>query len=73
MVARHRASARQARHSKTLIRLSYKGTESFWILEFLSDQTGLSVVGHVAHGLTLEHAKSGDDEVLNAEGVMHPS
>jgi hypothetical protein len=46
------ALARLTRHSKTLIRLSCKGTESFWILGFLSDQAGLSVVGHVAHGLT---------------------
>jgi hypothetical protein len=27
----------QTRHSKTLIRPSCKGIESFWILEFLSD------------------------------------
>jgi hypothetical protein len=41
--ARLRASARLTRHSKTLIHPRCKGTESFWILKFLSDQTGLSV------------------------------
>jgi hypothetical protein len=43
MVTRHRALARLIRHSKTLICLSCKGTESFWIPRFLSDQAGLSV------------------------------
>jgi hypothetical protein len=52
MVTRHRALARVTRYSKTLIHPSCKGTESFWILEFLSDQPGLSVIGHAAHGLT---------------------
>jgi hypothetical protein len=52
MVAWHRAFARLTRHSKTLIRLSCKGIEYFWILGFLSDQAGLSVVGHATHGLT---------------------
>jgi hypothetical protein len=42
MVTWHRALAHLTRHSKTLICLSCKGTESFWILEFLSDQAGLS-------------------------------
>jgi hypothetical protein len=51
MVTWHRALARLTRHSKTLICSSYRGTESF-ILKFLSDQTGLSVVGRAAHGLT---------------------
>jgi hypothetical protein len=49
---RHRALARLTKHSKTLINLSCKGTESFWILRFLSDQAGLSVVGRAAHDLT---------------------
>jgi hypothetical protein len=52
MVAQHRTLARLTRHSKTLIHPSYRGTMSFWILMFLSDQAGLSVVGHTAHDLT---------------------
>jgi hypothetical protein len=40
------------RHSKTVIHLSCRGTESFWILRFLSDQARLSVVGRTTHGLT---------------------
>jgi hypothetical protein len=52
MVARHRALARLTRHVKTMIHLSRKGTESFLILGFLSDQAGLSVVCRAAHGLT---------------------
>jgi hypothetical protein len=43
MVAWHRALACLTRHSKTLIHLSRKGTKSFWILRFLSDQAILSV------------------------------
>jgi hypothetical protein len=58
MVARHKVLGHLTRHSKILIRPSCKGTESFWILEFLSYQAGLSVIGRVAHGLTLEHVKS---------------
>jgi hypothetical protein len=50
--------ARLTGHLKTLIHLSYKGTESFWILRFLSDQAGPSVHWSHRHGLTLEHAKS---------------
>jgi hypothetical protein len=52
MVARHRALAHLTRHSNVLIHPSYRGTESFWIHRFLSDQVGLSVVGHAAHCLT---------------------
>jgi hypothetical protein len=48
----HRALARLTRHSKTLIHLCCRGTESFWILELFSDQAELSVIGCVAHGLT---------------------
>jgi hypothetical protein len=51
-VAWHRALVHLTRHLMTLIRPSCKGTESFWILGFLTDQAGLSVVGHAAHGLT---------------------
>jgi hypothetical protein len=57
MVARHRALARLTRHSKALIRPSCKGTESFRILGFLSDQAELSVIRRAAHDLPLEHAK----------------
>jgi hypothetical protein len=57
MVVWHRVLARLTEHSKALIRPSCKGTESFWIFEFLSDQARLSVVGRAAHGLTLEHVK----------------
>jgi hypothetical protein len=64
---RYRALAHLTRHSKTLIHLSYKGIESFRILEFLLDLSGLSVVGHAAHGLTLEHAKLRDADVSNNE------
>jgi hypothetical protein len=52
MVTWHRALARLTRHLKTLISPSFKGIESFWILKFLSDQAGLSVVDRAAHGLT---------------------
>jgi hypothetical protein len=52
MVAWHRALAHLTRHSKTLIHLSCKGTEYFWILGFLSDQAGLSVIHRAADGLT---------------------
>jgi hypothetical protein len=31
------------RHSKTMIHLSFRGIESFWVLWFLSDHVGLSV------------------------------
>jgi hypothetical protein len=43
MVTWHRALGHLTGHSKTLIYPSCKGTESFWILEFLSGQAGLSV------------------------------
>jgi hypothetical protein len=52
MVAQHRALALLIRHSKTLIRPSCKGVESFWILRILSDQVGLSVISRTAHVLT---------------------
>jgi hypothetical protein len=52
MVAWHRALAHPTRHSKALIHLSCRCTESFRILRCLSYQVRLSVVGHVAHGLT---------------------
>jgi hypothetical protein len=52
MVTRHRALAHLTRHSKTLTCPSCKGTESFWILGFLSDQARLSVIGRATHGLT---------------------
>jgi hypothetical protein len=52
MVTRHRALVRLTRHSKTLIHPSCRGTMSFWILGFLSDQARLSVVGRTTHELT---------------------
>jgi hypothetical protein len=42
MAVHHRALVRLTRHSKTLIRLSCMGIESFWVLKFLSDQAGIS-------------------------------
>jgi hypothetical protein len=43
MVAWHRVLTLLTRHSKTFIRPSCKGTESFWILGFLTNQAGVSV------------------------------
>jgi hypothetical protein len=40
----HRAWARLTRHSKSLIHLSYMGTESLCILGFVSDCAGLSAL-----------------------------
>ena len=44
MAVWHRAWAHVTRHSKILIRLSCMGTESLWILGFVSDRARLSAL-----------------------------
>jgi hypothetical protein len=71
MVAWHRALAHLTRHSNVLIHLSYRGTESFWIHRFLSDQVGLSVIGSPDQTFKcldspefIEHSKSFTTEMV---------